>query len=92
MYKCPHCGKPGISVWRKLWLGPAIPATCKQCGNKVGVPYSSAMFVMIPFIIATALTVIYIDSITLKIAICVVLTLILCVIYLKYVPLVPRYK
>jgi len=92
MYKCPHCGKPGISVWRKLCLGPLIPAICKQCGNEVWVPYSSAMFVMIPVIIATVLTVIYIDSIMLKIAICVVVAIIGSVIYLKYVPLVPKYK
>ena len=89
MYKCPHCGKPGISVWRKLCLGPLIPAICKQCGNEVGVPYS-AIFFIFPFIIATVLAVIYIDSITLKIAILAVVAIIESVIYLKYVPLIPK--
>ena len=44
MLTCPHCGKPGISAMRKMYLGPAVPATCKTCGKKVGVPYI-AMFV-----------------------------------------------
>jgi DNA-directed RNA polymerase subunit RPC12/RpoP len=90
MYKCPHCGKPGISVWSKLTIGLYNPTICKQCGNKVGLPNYS-WFIMVPFIIATFLTTIYIDDfITLKIAFCVVETFILGVIYLKFVPLVPK--
>lgn len=38
---CPHCGKPGISMMRKLALGPAVPATCLSCKRKVGVPWCS---------------------------------------------------
>lgn len=68
MYKCPHCGKPGISVWRKLCLGPLIPTTCKQCRKEVGVPYS-AMFIIIPFITVLCLVQFFVDPITLKIAI-----------------------
>ena len=28
---------------RKLCLGPAVPATCKACGKKVGVPHWSML-------------------------------------------------
>lgn len=47
MHACPHCGRPGISSGRKLSLGPAVPATCRSCGRKIGVPWSS-MLAMIP--------------------------------------------
>ena len=50
-FNCPHCGKPGISVMWKMCLGPAVPATCKACGKKVGVPYM-AMLAGIPFLAA----------------------------------------
>ena len=46
---CSHCEKPGISVMRKVCLGPGVPATCKACGEKVGVPYS-ALLATIPFV------------------------------------------
>jgi len=89
MYKCPHCGKPGISVWRKLFLGPLVPTTCKQCGREVGVPYSS-MLLVIPFLIAMTLAMMYLDSVMWKVVILVVLTLIMSVVYLKYIPLIPK--
>jgi hypothetical protein len=46
---CPHCGKPAITILRKAFLGPGWPATCKECGKKVGVPYSSARLWQIVF-------------------------------------------
>jgi len=52
---CPHCGKPSISIFRKLWLGPAIPATCNECTKKVGVPYT-ALLALIPLIVAYPLS------------------------------------
>lgn len=91
MYKCPHCGMPGISVWRKLNIGLFIPTTCKQCGNKVGVPGYAGAFIAI-FTIALVSVAFLVDSIMLKIVIWVVVVLIMGGIYLKYVPLVPRYK
>lgn len=89
MYKCPHCGKPGISIWRKLCLGPLFPTTCKECGKEVGVPYSSVLLV-IPFIIAMVLAMMYLGSAMWKVVIFVVLTLIMSAIYLKYIPLIPK--
>ncbi len=43
---CPHCGKPGISGFRRVCLGPALPATCSQCGEKIGVSYWSMLTVL----------------------------------------------
>lgn len=53
MHPCPHCGGPGISSSRKLSLGPAVPATCRSCGRKIGVPWGG-MVTMIPFFIGMA--------------------------------------
>ena len=91
MNKCPHCGKQGISVLRKLNMGLLIPTTCNQCGNEVGMPYYG--YFVIPLIIGVNLSVIFSDySIMLKIVIWVVATLIIGFIYVKYVPLVPDKK
>ena len=48
---CPHCGRPAISAWRRMWLGPAVPAKCQACGKKVWVSYRS-MVAIIPFVAA----------------------------------------
>ena len=47
MYSCQHCGEPGISKLRKLFMGPALPHTCRSCGEKTGLPYYSVL-VMVP--------------------------------------------
>ena len=49
MYICPHCNQPGITALRRAFLGPAIPATCKSCGRKVGVPFGKSYLVALPF-------------------------------------------
>jgi hypothetical protein len=51
MYTCPHCNQPGISWTRRAMLGPAVPATCAQCGSKVGVPWGKSFCAMIPFLV-----------------------------------------
>jgi hypothetical protein len=86
--ECPHCGKPGISVFRKLCLGPAMPATCKVCGKKVGVPYSS-MLVVAPFIVAIVATA-AVEPLALKAALWIVGFVVMAVIYMRWVPLEPR--
>ena len=48
MYKCPHCEKPGITVLRKVFLSPGMPASCKSCGKKVGVTYASWIKAALP--------------------------------------------
>jgi|SoiMethySBSTD1v2_1073268.scaffolds.fasta_scaffold1060066_2 hypothetical protein len=49
--ECPHCHKPAIPVWRKLFLGPATAATCSACGGAVSVPWSG-FWVIVPFLVA----------------------------------------
>lgn len=89
MFKCPHCGKPGISVWSKLTIGFHNPTICRVCGNKVGVPDTSLFFI-IPFTLVFNSIIFYVDPIALKIAIPTVMALLTFFIYLKYVPLIPK--
>lgn len=56
LYDCPHCGKPGISFLRRSFLGPAVPATCRACGHKIGVPWSSLLLIIPASIVLAALT------------------------------------
>ena len=44
-----------------MFLGPAVPATCKACRRKVGVPYSS-VWTVLPFLVAMILA-LFADSI-----------------------------
>ena len=59
MWECPHCEQPGISKLRKLYLGPAVPASCQACGEKVGVPYGHAMVALLPLFIPIAMVLLF---------------------------------
>lgn len=50
MYRCPHCGKFGISIAQKLCIGPRIPIACPACGRKVGAAPGPFFFAMLPFL------------------------------------------
>ena len=52
MCVCPHCNKSGISVLRRAFMGPLLPATCRECGGKVGVPMGKSMLAFVPFFVA----------------------------------------
>ena len=45
---CPHCGKPAVSVIRKIFVGPVSPAWCKACGREVKIPYIKGYLALIP--------------------------------------------
>ena len=88
MYKCPHCGEPGISKVRKMFLGPAVPATCKACGKKVGVPYTSMITVLplgIAFIAAS-----FIEPLAVKALLVIAGFLVSSVSHMLWSPLEPR--
>ena len=51
VFACPHCAKPGIPVLRRLFLGPAIPATCKACGSKVTVSSAQSLVALLPLLL-----------------------------------------
>jgi hypothetical protein len=89
MLACPHCGGPGISTSRKLWLGPAIPAKCRTCGKKIGVPWSRSLLAFLPFGIALLATA-NIQAWSLRILILAAGSYTMFLINLRYVPLVPR--
>jgi hypothetical protein len=55
LLECPHCHQPSISIWRKMWLGPAASAKCSSCGGAVSVPWS-AMLAGTPFFAAILVT------------------------------------
>ncbi len=85
---CPHCGKRGISVMRKMFLGPALPATCKACGKKVGVPYI-AMLAVIPFLVGIVGSA-FVEPFALKAALWVGGGVVMGVCHMRWVPLEPR--
>jgi transcription elongation factor Elf1 len=85
---CPHCGKQGISTLRKMFLGPAVPATCKACGKKVGVPYT-AMLATIPFLTAILASA-FVETVALKAALWIVGAIVMSIIHKRWVPLEPR--
>lgn len=88
MHICPHCHNPGIPFTRRIFLGPALPATCHVCGGKVGVPYSS-MWTLLPFL-AAILGAACVDSFTAKAALWLVGFGVTSICHLRFVPLVKR--
>ncbi len=90
MYACPHCGKSGISFIRKMFLGPAIPATCNVCGKKIGVPWLRSLLAVVPiFVICNFLTSIYQDT-AIKIIVWSLGGVVVLTLYSKWVPLEKR--
>ena len=89
LYPCPHCGGPGISVARKFFLGPAIPAVCQTCKRRIGVPWT-AMLAALPGVasifLAAKLEQLFVFRILLLIAGFALTSLI----HMKWVPLVAR--
>lgn len=62
MYPCPYCGEPGIPVWRKACLGPAVPATCLRCQRLVGVPWFRSFVAMLPFFVGMSVPPVYLTT------------------------------
>jgi hypothetical protein len=47
MVKCPHCGRPAMSLLRKSALGPGRSINCQSCGKRVATHWI-AIIVAIP--------------------------------------------
>lgn len=90
MYECPHCHEPGISFWRKMALGPAVPATCQCCGQKVGVPYGKSFAAMAPMLTPVVPLLVF-ESLFMTILLFGVTMVITGVLYAKWVPLEQRF-
>ena len=85
---CPHCGKRAITVARKMILGPSVPASCRECRKKVGVPYSS-LLAAVPFLVAFLLAPV-VQPFALKAALWLAGFTAMTVLHLRWVPLERR--
>lgn len=47
MVKCPHCGRPAMSLLRKSALGPGRAVRCQSCGKPVATHWI-AIFAAMP--------------------------------------------
>jgi len=36
-YKCPHCNKNAISVFKRFWLRKYMTFNCKSCGTQLRI-------------------------------------------------------
>lgn len=36
-YKCPHCNKQAISVFKRFWLRKYMTFNCKSCGTQLRI-------------------------------------------------------
>ena len=50
MVKCPHCGRPAMSLMRKSGLGPGRVIGCQSCGKPVKT-HSIGVFAAIPAVL-----------------------------------------
>ena len=50
MVKCPHCGRPAMSLARKAGLGPGRVIKCQSCGKLV-TAHSMAVLAAIPAVL-----------------------------------------
>jgi hypothetical protein len=55
MNACPHCGKPGISLWAKWNIKLHDPAICRFCGKTATVSFSKVCLLQVPFLLSMAL-------------------------------------
>jgi hypothetical protein len=65
---CPHCGKPAMSLFRKISLGNMITVRCASCGQKVGQPGVIAGFHLL-LLIALIMAIVYVDLFLLKVVV-----------------------
>ena len=88
---CPHCNRPGISTLRRAFLGPALPAKCRNCGRRVGVPFARSFVVIMPPVFAALIAYEVFQYPTwIHIAVLIGLCLILTPISFRLIPLVKR--
>jgi len=87
--RCPHCGETAFPTWRKLLLGPAASAKCRQCGTRLGVDKRKAWAVMLPaiFVIIAAN---WIPDTALAVTVLLLDVVVLFVVYAAWVPLQQR--
>src|SRR6218665_2660831 len=88
---CPHCGLDALSFWRKLALGPVATATCRRCGLKVSAAVPQGLLSFLPSGVAIAVVLSgAVRGTGALVAIGAVGWAFTSLLYLVWVPLVPR--
>jgi hypothetical protein len=91
VYICPHCHKPGLSFYRRMFLGPVSAATCRVCGGKVGVSWGRSMAVMVPFAVAImAIAEFLPDAPVVSFSVMGLAAVVVCLAFLRFVPLIKK--
>ena len=86
MIKCPYCGRPAMTLWRKSALGPGRAVNCQSCGKTVSAHWT-AIFAAIPAFLG-GLALMKSESVVLGIAAVVGGILVMGVLHTFLVPLV----
>jgi hypothetical protein len=85
---CPHCRNRGMTLFRKMSIGPKLATACESCGQAIGVPKSIlgayALF-WVPIWLSG-----YIENSVLKVALWLAAVAVLAVSGLYFAPLEPR--
>ncbi|SRR5216683_619224 len=98
MYNCPHCGSNSFSFWQKQLLGPARSIECRNCKERVTVPWGRALLAILPIIVLATIGVAIYNSAPGNLADLIIYTtvgilvgfVISAPLYHRYVPLIPR--
>ena len=77
-----------MPFWRKEVLGPAVSATCRSCGGRVGVP-GSGMWVIIPFLVAIVIAA-FVSSTLIAATLWIVGFAVMTWLHYRYVPLIAK--
>jgi hypothetical protein len=86
MVKCPYCGRPAMTLWRKSALGPGRAVNCQSCGKTVSAHWI-AVFAAIPAFLG-GLAMMKSESLVLGLAAVVGGVLVMGVLHTFLVPLV----
>jgi len=87
MYECPHCGKPAITVMRKIFLGPGVPVACQACGKSVKITYPAWLKAALPGA-AMMIAALFFDSDLLVYGLSFVGLGLMIALHLRWVPLI----
>ncbi|SNS77422.1 hypothetical protein SAMN05446037_102061 [Anaerovirgula multivorans] len=91
MFKCPHCDKKTISLWKKLFLDPRYKYECKECGGYINIPYYTLIvFGVISLIIVYIISVVLNKGWIYTLFILALVAIIYEVIVLLFVPIIKK--
>lgn len=86
-FDCPYCRQRGVSLLRKLCLGPAQSTKCKSCRRKISV--SPASFVAgLP--VAFSIGVVHLTGSMSFLALVPLMLVVSTLVHLYAVPMVPK--